>query len=676
MARTPQQAQDGGQTGPSRFLIFDKWSKLNTKVARQNLPDDQLAWLENLQPISENVMQAVPGPQPSIATLAANAARFFYANIGNTDYLIAFLTNGACVAVNVSTGVTTTVAAAATFSQTPDMVVFSSARLLIMDPTAGYVTWDGTLLVKSGQVSPNINVTNGGSGLSGTPSVTISGGSGSGATATATVVGGSVVSVNLTAGGSGYLATDQLTVTFSGGGPGGQAVVGAVITNGGSGYTSAPSVTFGGPGTGAAGTAIVSNGVVTGITITAGGSGYTTPPSITFGGPGTGAAATAEIIATASARVWPQITGSTIALFGGRVWWANGRILNFTGTGAVTGGVTWDDISPGDGAGSSTISDYDLAHSITALRSLNNFLYIFGDQSIKQISSITIQNSITLFTILTLASDVGTSYPMTIQSYNRIVLFANKNGIYGIFGATIQKISDDLDGIFQLVDFSTVLPSSALNDFHVNLPNTGGGSIHCYLLLARYNDPVQGARNILLCYQSPKWFVVSQGSLIAIAAVPRLLSTQWETFGSSGTDVTQLLQNGSVGVNIKLQTALSAHGHMLMAKQPLIGGVAVTTLTAQNVMFSVDSENGSNAYTLSASSVVTWINNVSAVVQWQNNSLQNVNFLAGGFRFPYTSIEGYGKFLGGTVTASGVTNLAINAAAIEYQDADLWGQVP
>ena len=70
-------------------------------------------------------------------------------------------------------------------------------------------------------------LTNGGSGYTSAPTVTISGGGGTGATAKAYVVGGEVVSV--------------------------------VITNPGSGYTSAPSVSFsGGSGAGAAATAFLS----------------------------------------------------------------------------------------------------------------------------------------------------------------------------------------------------------------------------------------------------------------------------------------------------------------------------------------------------------------------------------------------------------------------------------
>jgi len=61
-----------------------------------------------------------------------------------------------------------------------------------------------------------INVTNGGSGYTSAPTVTIAGGRGSGATATATVSGGAVTGVTIVSGGTNYDSAPR--VTFTGGG--------------------------------------------------------------------------------------------------------------------------------------------------------------------------------------------------------------------------------------------------------------------------------------------------------------------------------------------------------------------------------------------------------------------------------------------------------------------------
>jgi hypothetical protein len=596
MALSPQTQRSASQVGNSKFILFQAFKKMNTKVARQNLSEQEVAWMENLQPIADNDLQTVPGAAAALTTLTGKTvSRFFPTNLGAVDYIIAFNTDGSAIAINANTGAQTVIAPPATLSPFPDMTTYGSAHILIMDTLAGYSTWDGTVFVQSGTggISPNIVVTNGGSGYGAAPAVSFTGGAGGnagGATATAILSGGSVVAVKLTNPGTGNAAGAAITVVFTGA--------------------------------------------------------NTTP-------------------ATATVVVFPQVSGDTIAVFAGRVWWAsagpngNFRILNFTGT------AGFDDINPANAAGSTTITDNDLVHNITGLRALNNFLYIVGDQSIKQIGSITVSSSITLFTILTLSSDVGTSFLMSIQSYNRTVLMANKNGVYGIFGATVQKISDDLDGIFQLTDF-TLQPSSALNDL---------SNIHCYVLLLKYNDPVAGSRSILVIFQKDKWFVVSQGSLLAICSIALASTTQVETIGSSGSDVTQLLENKAVTVPIILITSLSSHGNIIIAKKLVRSGIAVTTQTAQNLAMSVDTENGSNSYQFQASSVVNWVNSLGQIVQWQNNSLQNVNFITGGFRFPYTDTEGYGKFIGNTVTGT-VMNLSINAIADEYTDADLWGNIP
>src|SRR5947209_5832046 len=120
ISSTRPQSGQISQTGHSKFIGFTGFEKMNTKVARQNLPDNQAAWIENLQPIAPNVLQAVPAALAALAAISGTVSRLFMANIGATDYIIAFTVAGAGIAINASSGAQTTFASAATFSALPD----------------------------------------------------------------------------------------------------------------------------------------------------------------------------------------------------------------------------------------------------------------------------------------------------------------------------------------------------------------------------------------------------------------------------------------------------------------------------------------------------------------------------------------------------------------------------
>lgn len=145
-----------------------------------------------------------------------------------------------------------------------------------------------------------IDVTNGGSGYTGIPLVSIVGGGGLGAAATAIVSQGKVTQVIVTNGGTGY--TSRPIITISGGGGSGATAEAkvrgpireAVITNPGSDYSAKPSISLS-SGDGAVAQAIITNGRIISIAIVNAGSGYTTAPNVYIGGTGFGAVARAII---------------------------------------------------------------------------------------------------------------------------------------------------------------------------------------------------------------------------------------------------------------------------------------------------------------------------------------------------------------------------------------------
>ena len=153
-----------------------------------------------------------------------------------------------------------------------------------------------------------IAVTDGGTGYTLPPLLTIDAPPVGGVQATAKAVMG-ISSVQVTNGGQGYTSAPIVGLTPTLGGAGAYAVLNPFavdhinVTSGGSGYTQPPAVSIvGGGGSGATGVAVLSGGQVVKVSLVGpngGGSGYTTPPTITFvGGGGIGATATAIIEST------------------------------------------------------------------------------------------------------------------------------------------------------------------------------------------------------------------------------------------------------------------------------------------------------------------------------------------------------------------------------------------
>ena len=61
----------GDQRSQTKFIVFENFEKMNTQSVRQGLSEKELAWLENLQPISGNNLTTVPAPAlAALATLA------------------------------------------------------------------------------------------------------------------------------------------------------------------------------------------------------------------------------------------------------------------------------------------------------------------------------------------------------------------------------------------------------------------------------------------------------------------------------------------------------------------------------------------------------------------------------------------------------------------------------
>jgi len=502
-----------------------------------------------------------------------------------------------------------------------------------------------------------ISVVTPGSGYLNPPSVSITGGGGSSATANAALSTGIVNAITLTNAGSGY--TSQPSVTISGGGGSNATALaqlvtfatGAVtiqVTNGGTGYGQygnlAVTITGGG-GANANATAIVSGNVVSQVIMNNPGTGYTSAPSVAVsGGSGTGA----NLVATVQLN--PIVD---LATFSNRVWVAQGRTVYAS---ASTSPTDFTSVS----AVAFNIQDSTLHGNIKGLLSANNFLYIFGDDSINVFSDLQVTSTgATVFTNTNVSASIGTSRIYAIFPYFRSVLFMNDYGIYALVGSTTTKISDPLDGIFPYIDFSK--------------PVTAGQTLLNNILCAVFNFYVNssfplgpsGSRYIQAIFFEKKWYISSQGNIQYVTSVP--FGGKVKLYGTDDKKVLrQLYSDSTSNVSSYIQTALNEMGDPIRTKQALKFAVEATLSQGGTLSVTVDSETGSSpAYTLT--NTIGWTNNLGNLIGWTNNSSATIIWLnQAGYYLYKSDAEQYGKYLGLTLTSNSAGYI-VNTFEFEHE---------
>jgi hypothetical protein len=462
-------------------------------------------------------------------------------------------------------------------------------------PTSAY----GTAVIVDGALVA-INITNGGSGFTSVPGITIADGTGTGAQAIVTgLSGGTITAITMIDCGSNYSAPTFATV---GGGGAGLVATGVldngvinsyVIATGGGPYLEAPQVFFLGPsGTGAQATAIIdSTGAVTGLDFGKGlgsgftGRGYSGTVVIGFQGGG---------VFSATARLMPfGVYGHSIESYQGRIWVTAAAVSAKT-FGTAPGSAT--NFSPGDGGFVFPATESVLKYEWSALRQANGFLYLVGDSSVNYVSGVTTSGApaTTTFSNLNVDPQIGSPWTPSVEVYSRAVIIANPFGIHAIYGGAVQKISTPLDGVFST---GTVTlnnpPSSAIAEIF---------GVHVYMLLMPIIDPISGLpRNILFMWDGKRWWTAGQSTpLVKIREME--WGSQIQAWGHDGTHLFPLLQTPSTSITKTLRSKQWTRPGIQYNKRAMqlyalwqagtAGGAVPATLN-----FTVETDNASVAVT-------------------------------------------------------------------------------
>ena len=654
------------------YAVIKQFKGIDTKANRTAIEKDEFYWLENAMPVGSGNLRITPqsttvNNASGNAVVFSNAVTYLTSANITDDYLVAAESNGAMQYFDLTSLSGGNIAAAGTFTGSGiSTAQYQNTNLFIGDPVKGLYEWDGGNLVAIGSIGV-IGITNPGAGYTAAPDVIIGAPNQTGgiqATAVATITTANTVNtVVLTNAGSGYTSPPSITIKGGGATTNATAIaqlttfatgtVSVLINSGGFGYGANGSfyVTFtGGGGSGANGTAIVSGNAVTQVIMNNLGSGYTSAPTVSFAN-----GYTANVTANATATAIVNTNGIVdVATFSGRVWVAAGRTVYASSA-----------VSPTDFSSVSAVAfnltDSTLHGNIQAILSANNFLYIFGDDSINVFSNLQVTSTgSTVFTNTNVSASIGSKRIYAIFPYFRSVLFLNDYGVYALVGSTTTKISDPLDGIFPYIDFTK--------------PVTAGQALLNNILCAVFNFYVNsscpfgfgGSRYIQAVFFEKKWFITYQGQIQYVTSAP--IGGKVNLYGTNTSNALYLFYNSTTAsIPSYIQTALQDMGDPIRTKQALKFGVEATLTNGGQFNVTVDSEQGpSPTYSLSDTGI-SWLNNSSQVISWVNNSGTVIQWLlsTGYYLYKSDALQ-YGKYLGLTMTSNNA-GFVVNTFEFEHE---------
>jgi hypothetical protein len=351
------------------------------------------------------------------------------------------------------------------------------------------------------------------------------------------------------------------------------------------------------------------------------------------------------------------MSGQTIMTFAGRVWVGIFRTVVFSAP------TSYQDFQTASSGGSFIVSDETLHSNINALVTANNFGYIVGDASFNVISDVRLGTGSpapTVFSNTNISALIGSNLPLSIFPFYRMLAFATRYGFYVMVGSTPQKISDHLDGIVPLIDYTKPVSGGVANIFE----------ILCMAFLFNYKDPA-GARPLLAIFFNSKWFFANQGADLKLIAGAFQSGTP-ALFGTDGPHIYKLFSDTTSNISTIIQTALWPMKKPTSMKEAQKAGVEITTgaVTTQ-INLTLDSDFGTIPLILSASNSGDWINNAGVIGHWVNAGAVQGQWIISGFLIYQADAEFKGRYLGYTMRST-APGYAVNGFLNQHQISTPW----
>jgi hypothetical protein len=369
--------------------------------------------------------------------------------------------------------------------------------------------------------------------------------------------------------------------------------------------------------------------------------------------------------------------GTDIAVYASYVWVISGRQLYVSAIDSYT------DWTAADGAQVITLIDPSIRGSVSRLIAANGYLYLLAESSVNAISDVYIPSGASpptpQFSNQNIQALIGTDQPGSVFPYDRMIMFASRYGAQTLYGVSAPKVSGDIDGTWQYVDFTQ--------------PISGGAVVVENILCAAFllkclADPSGGnpARTIIaLWFQtsdtSPQtgvtettdvWWFANYGALTFI--VTGFANNTPTLFGFIGNQLYQLFEDPTTAPTVKIQTKLWPMEDELARKECITAGFeAFYFLYGSALNLTLDTENQSTALSLNQNIAAgNWINAAAIQGQWENAALTVGGWAdAAYYLTPADALGGYGHHVGLTLTTTGYS-YELHFLALDYKLRDRW----
>lgn len=340
-------------------------------------------------------------------------------------------------------------------------------------------------------------------------------------------------------------------------------------------------------------------------------------------------------------------TGTSIAVFEGRVWIGSNRTITYTAPN------TNNDFTAANGAGSTQITDEAFQGNITALVSALEQLWVVGASAIEAISNVTATGSpvVTTFSITNIGTDIGSNSETSVRGYFRSLVLAAPFGFYALSGVTPQKLSDKLDGLFPNLTLTGDIPSAVgvvQNKLCLFFQVTYNGTQAQAQIAAGITTPIP----MLLGFTEGKWFLAVQRTTLKwITTVTVNGSAQVWAADTSGNIYQCFGASSSTAVLGRVSGKLFDHGRWDQKKQMYKLGLQIRASAAvNNLVITADTEANATNVFITESNAYTLLNASGGVLQLINNIAANLNLIGQGLVLGEGDAPIAGNYLGWTVT--------------------------